>query len=334
MAAARDQLTTSLGRLDAGKGFMEKRLWRTNADKAFVYPDSLARLPKSDRQHTGIFFLMGLQSNAQESELVIRNVEMFLRNQGWHARLILVPMHGTTEEAAVIIQQTLAAQLPQLDRVMIIGFSKGGLDWMHWFAEQGQQLPAKERAKINLLVTFSGVLRGSVVANWLADAWGPVAVSTRYFLRLFHKHGREMLTAVKSLSADPWTTAHPPKMRELTPGLRMVSLVAIPEGAQGRTEVHRGFGILSFIVAEHWRGIGPLDGMTETASQVLPEQAGVPQHIVRVKGSHALLDGHYLNGGTVSKAFLKRDCEAWQGGEELLDDLLRALPSDWVMKKR
>ena len=37
---------------------------------------------------------------------------------------------------------------------------------------------------------------------------------------------------------------------------------------------------------------------------------------------------------TVSKAFLKRDCEAWQGGEELLDDLLRALPSDWVMKKR
>ena len=56
----------------------------------------------------------------------------------------------------------------------------------------------------------------------------------------------------------------------------------------------------------------------------------MPQHIVRVMGSHALLDGRYLNGGIVSKAFLKRDGQAWQGGEELLDDLMRALPGEWL----
>ena len=57
-------------------------------------------------------------------------------------------------------------------------------------------------------------------------------------------------------------------------------------------------------------------------------------HIVRVQGSHALLDGHYLNGGTVSKVFLKKNRDSWRGGEELLDDLLRALPSAWVMNRR
>ncbi len=330
MTAARDKLITSLGGLDAGRGYMEKRLWRTNSDKTFTYPDSLASLPQKVRRRTGIFFLMGLQSNAQESELVIRNVEAYLTKQGWHAHLVPVPMHGTTQEDAVIIQETLAKHLPHLDRAMIIGFSKGGLDWMYWFAEQGHQLPAKECAKIRLLVTFSGALRGSAVARWLTDAWGPVALSTRYFLRLCRKDGREMLADVKSIREDPWAGPHPPRMRALTPNLRMVSLVAIPEGPQGRTEVHPGFGILSFIASEHWRWIGPLDGMTETASQILPEQAGVPQHIVRVMGSHALLDGRYLNGGIVSKAFLKRDSAAWQGGEELLDDLMRALPSDWL----
>ena len=330
MAAARDQLTSSLGSLDAGKGFMEKRLWRTNTDKSFTYPDSLASLPQSVRQRTGIFFVMGLQSNAQESELVIRNVEAYLTKHGWHAHLVPVPMHGTTQEDAVIIQDTLSRHLPHLDRAMIIGFSKGGLDWMHWFAEQGHKLPARERAKIHLLVTFSGALRGSAVARWLTNAWGPVALSTRYFLRWCRKDGREMLADVKSIRDDPWAGPQPPRMRELTPDLRMVSLVAIPEGPLGRTEVHPGFGILSFIASEHWRWMGPLDGMTETASQVLPREAGIPQHIVRIKGSHALLDGRYLNGGIVSKAFLKRDCEAWQGGEELLDDLLRALPGAWV----
>lgn len=330
MAAARDKLIASLGCLDAGKGFLEKRLWRTNSDKKYTYPESLASLPQKTRQRTGIFFLMGLQSNAQESELVIRNVETYLTKQGWHAHLVPVPMHGTTQEDAVVIQETLAKHLPHLDRAMIIGFSKGGLDWMYWFAEQGHKLPAKERAKIRLLITFSGALRGSAVARWLTDAWGPVALSTRYFLRLCRKDGRAMLADVKSIREDPWAGPHPPRMRALTPNLRMVSLVAIPEGPQGRTEVHPGFGILSFIASEHWRWIGPLDGMTETASQVLPEQAGVPQHIVRVMGSHALLDGRYLNGGIVSKAFLKRDSAAWQGGEELLDDLMRALPRDWL----
>ena len=331
MTAARDKLVASLGGLDAGRGYMEKRLWRTNAHKTFTYPDSLASLPQKVRRRTGIFFLMGLQSNAQESELVIRNVEAYLTKQGWHAHLVPVPMHGTTQEDALIIQETLAKHLPHLDRAMIVGFSKGGLDWMYWFAEQGHKLPAKERAKIRLLVTFSGTLRGSAVARWLTDAWGPVALSTRYFLRLCRKDGREMLADVKSIREDPWAGPHPPKMRALTPHLRMVSLVAIPEGPRGRTEVHPGFGILSFIASEHWRWIGPLDGMTETASQVLPEQAGVRQHIVRVLGSHALLDGRYLNGGIVSKSFLKRDCAAWQGGEELLDDLMRALPRDWLL---
>jgi hypothetical protein len=67
--------------------------------------------------------------------------------------------------------------------------------------------------------------------------------------------------------------------------------------------------------------------------QVLPDEAGIPQHIVRVRGSHALLDGRYLSGGLVSRKYSQRGSDFWSGGEEVLDDILRALPIHWVWRK-
>jgi hypothetical protein len=57
----------------------------------------------------------------------------------------------------------------------------------------------------------------------------------------------------------------------------------------------------------------------------------VEQHLVRVLGSHALLDGRYVNGAKVSTSFMQKNSDQGRGGEELLDDLLRSLPRDWVM---
>jgi hypothetical protein len=63
---------------------------------------------------------------------------------------------------------------------------------------------------------------------------------------------------------------------------------------------------------------------------VLPASAEMPQHIIRVLGSHTLLDGRYLNGGTVSKTYQSSGWGGYRGGEEMLDDLLRAIPRHWV----
>lgn len=334
MAAARDELTMALGKLDSGRGFMEKRLWRTNADKAFSFPGSLDRMPVAKRGRTGIFFLPGFDPHTGDSLRVIQQAVDVLQAQGWRALLVPVPLHLTPRQDAAAVQAVLAEQLPLVDQVILVGFSKGGLDWMHWFAEQGRNLPEPERSKIRLMLTFAGALRGSAMASWLTTADGRVAWTTRAFTRIFDPHGKKKLEELKSISADPWAGPLKPRMRELTPGIRLVSLVAIPEGKCGRTEIHRGFCLLSFLVSAHWCWLGPLDGMTETASQVLPPEAGVSQHIVRVQGSHALLDGRYLNGGIVSKIYLARGSDHWRGGEELLDDLLRALPSHWVIPER
>lgn len=334
MAAARDELVAELRMRDAGGGFIEKRVLRTNADKAFSFPDSLARVPVAERKRTGIFFLLGFDPQTGDSVKIIEEVVDYLDSLGWQAMMVPVPVHRTAEEDAAAVQASLSEHLPKVDQAILIGFSKGALDWMHWYAGPAGKLDAGERAKIHLMLTFAGAVRGSAVADWLTHADGPVAFCTRWYIRLFQRDGKETLREIEWISEDPWTQNAKPELRALTPDLKVVSLVAVPEGKRGRTEVHKGFSLLSFLVTTKWRWLGPLDGMTESASQVLPAESGVPQHLVRVLGSHALLDGRYVNGGVVSPRYAAQEDDFWSGGEELLDDILRALPQDWVIRER
>jgi hypothetical protein len=331
MAKARDDLTEALGKLDSGKGEFERRLWRTNADKSLTFPDSLSGLSLAKRHRTGIFLVLGYKTKTGTSERVIRQVESYLKKQGWHAVLVEVKERGTTSEDAAAIQAVMQREMPKVDKAILVGFSKGGLDWMHWFADEAADLPSAQRSKIRLLVTFAGALRGAVVADWVAVGGGPLAGTLRLVAR--SKSDSESLADIRSIGEDPWTGPKKPRIRSLTNGLRHVSLVALPEGENGLTQVDRAFAVFSRLVTAQWRWLGPLDGFVESAAQVLPDEAGIPQHIVRVRGSHALLDGRYLSGGLVSRKYSQRGSDFWSGGEEVLDDILRALPIHWVWRK-
>lgn len=331
LKASRDRLVRALEAMDAKDGAFERRLLRANGDKAFAFADSMAGFSAAQRRRTGIYFLCGFHTATDLSKRVAANVVESLRREGWRAQLIDLRPHETVQQDARRVQAALEKELPQVDRAVIAGFSKGGLDWMQWFAHEAEKLPAREREKVRLMLSFAGVLRGSMVADWLYRGWPPFAHTTRMYVRLFDSEGRKVIEDVRSVSQDPWIQDPAPRLREMAPGLRVVSLVAVPDGAGGHPRPHLGFNLLSRFVSTQWRWVGPLDGMTESASQVLPPGSGVEQHLVRVLGSHALLDGRYVNGKKVSTSFMQKNSDPGRGGEELLDDLLRSLPRAWVM---
>ncbi|MEI6033689.1 MAG: hypothetical protein WCS65_05355 [Verrucomicrobiae bacterium] len=325
---ARDRLSEALIRRDADGGSLEKRVLRTNADKDLRLPDSISALTRKQKARTGIFLVLGYHTKSGRSEPVIQQVEAFLKAGGWHAVLVPVPMHGTTAENSAAIQAVLARELPGVGRAIVVGFSKGALDWMHWFAGYSDELPASQRKKIRLVVSFAGALRGASVARWMAEGRDPVAAVLRMRLRM---QAARALPAVRSAGQDPW--GRPGSHLVLAgqvPRLQSVSFVAVPEGADGQTHVDRRFSRLGRLATAQWSWLGPVDGLVESAGQVLPVEAHVPQHIVRVFGSHALLDGRYVNGSAVSQVYQRCDASYWRGGEELLDDLLRAIPRKWV----
>ena len=329
LAAARDHLAQALVQSSDDDGALERRILRTHDDKTLVFPGSLATLGMSQRRRTGFFFVLGYRPQRVRSERVIREAVEDLRARGWHARMVDVGRHRTTREDASALQDLLEKELPHVDRAVLVGFSKGGADCMEWFAGPAAGLPARERAKITLFLSFAGALRGSSVAEWIADDPGLAAHAVRGLIRLREPEGGDPVAESRSMGGDPWAGDRLKPLRTLAPHLQAVGFVAIPDGADGYPASDPRMGMLGRLAGTSRRTLGPNDGMVESAAEILPAEAGVPQRIVRVFGSHSVLDSRYADGSRVARDYrLDAKGEAhWKSGRELLDDLLRALPA-------
>lgn len=327
LANARDRLLAALPREDSNRGEFERRVWAANADKQRTWPGTAAQLSTTERARTGIFIVLGYRQHSGKSQRVVRDVTRCLQEAGWHAQLIDVPEWSASPASDVAaIDKTIRHDLPLVDRAILVGFSKGGWDWVNWFHGPARSLPMEERAKICLWVNFAAILRGSAIAGWGADDHGIDATFFRSIMLV--RFGTRGATPkyLRSLATDPWSNPEVPSLLSVTPRLRTIEYVAVPEGVDGLPHANGFFHWISHRATQRQRWMGPCDGMAESAAELLPRQEKIPTSIVRVKGSHALLDGRYLNGNRVSLRYRAKGEDQWKGGEELMDDFLRALP--------
>jgi hypothetical protein len=173
-------------------------------------------------------------------------------------------------------------------------------------------------------------LRGSTVAGWAARDHGIEAGLFRFIMWVRFGSKGASTAWLRSLATDPWTLPNGKPLRSIAPRLRTIQFVALPEGIDGQTHVNGFFDWTGYSSTHCQNWIGPCDGMCESAAQLLPPRENVSKWIVRVKGSHALLDGRYLNGGVVSRQYQTGGRSWWHGGDEVMDDLLRALPRSTI----
>jgi hypothetical protein len=327
LVEARERLDARLLEIDARDGWFEKRIWTTNADKSHVYPDSLATLEPERRSEVGIFLMLGFRQTGKKSPAIVARVADHLKEQGWRAALIGVPNRGTAAENALLIQRFVEAELPKVKRAVLVGFSKGGYELLEWMKNHGEELPEEERKKVHLVVNFAGALRGSAVAAWGARDANLAAEVFRGLLAVQALDGADGCRDLQSIAGDPWHEADGWKPRSVLPRVRAIQYVVLPEGPDGQTQRNVLFSTIGKLAEKHFEGkTGPQDGLVESAAQVYPEKARVPQWIVRVRGSHATLDGFYANGAMVSRDYARGGEARLHSGRELMDDLLRALP--------
>lgn len=335
LAGARDKLLAAVARGDSSNGAFEQRVWATNGDKARMWPDAVARSSPAEKARTGIFIVLGYRQHSGRSQRIVRHAARRLQETGWHAQLIDVPeWSASAADDVAAIDRVVARELPAVDRAILVGFSKGGWDWINWFHGPAANLPAEQRAKIRLLVNFAAILRGSAIAGWAANDHGMDATFFRSIMLVRFGSRGATPRYLRSLAEDPFgSTASResrPLLRSIAPELRTIEYVALPEGADGLPHGNGFFHWVSHRATERQRWMGPCDGMAESAAQLLPRWEGIPAWVVRVKGSHALLDGRYLDGGIVSARYQARGADQWKGGEQLMDDFLRALPRSAV----
>lgn len=326
-AVARDKLEKAMPSQDDGRSFFEQRIWKVNEHKEFAYPDAAIHMNEWQRNQTGIYLVLGYQKNQGESPPIIRAVAEELRRQGFHAIAIETEVRRSAEESAAEIADFLNKDLKQVDSAMLIGFSKGAYDILRFLTGPAEQLSSSDQRKLRLLVNFSGVLRGSCVADWAAHDHYIGAYAFRAYLNIRSGCLLKSFNDLGSISDDPWCNPSMPSLRVHAPNLKcVINYPVLPEGKDGFTHKDWLFHRLARSCECRKRHPGPYDGLVESAASILPPCTGVPQWIVRVHGSHSLLDGEYLSGGEVAPSYFKGDKGRIHSGIELMDDMLRALP--------
>lgn len=326
-ATARDKLEKAMVSQDDGRNFFEQRIWKVNEDKKYVYPDAAEHLTEWQRSRTGVYFVLGYQKDQGDSPPIIRAVAEELRHQGFHALAIETEERKSADESAQEIAQLLSGDLKNVDRAMLIGFSKGAYDIVRFLTGPSENLSGRDQKKLRLVVNFSGVLRGSCVADWAAHDHYIGAYAFRAYLNIRSGSLLRNFDDVSSIADDPWQNPSMPSLREHAPNLKyVINYPALPEGEDGFTHKDWLFHRLARSCESPKRHPGPYDGLVESAASILPPDVGVPQWIVRVRGSHSLLDGEYLNGGIVSSSYYKGEKGRVHSGIELMDDMMRALP--------
>ena len=320
----------ALRQLDGSGGWFEQRLMRVNADPELVYPDALAALPRERRGRIGIYCILGFNQDRGRAPPIIRRAAQRLRELGFQAEVLDSPQRLTAAQSAARTRALLADHLPRVDRAILVGFSKGSADLVEFWFGHAHTLPPTQLRKIRLWANFAGVLRGSEVARWLAIDPGPRAAITRALVN--HKSGKPTarFDDLASIAGDPWRL-HPRRLpRHCARDLLVINTVVLPDGPSGWSDRDRLFEFLGRQAARGPRTIGPCDGLVESAASVLPADHGLRQWIVRVHGSHAVLDGRFPNGRRIAPGYAQGGTPRLESGARLMRDFVRALPRSAV----
>lgn len=301
-----------------------------NADKSYVFPGSVATIPRAERSKIGVYFVLGFNQHKGRSGPIIRRTVEQVCALGYRARLIDVGSRRTAQEDALLIADVLRQDLPHVDKAVLLGFSRGSADIVHFWLGPAHQLPASELAKIKIWANFAGVIRGSEVARWGAVGETPLAWVLRFVINLRELNLRMLPIDLASISYDRW--AHPGRRfpESVRKNILVINFVVIPDGSDGWAGLDPEFKFLARNAAEEavqqGRVIGPCDGFVESAASILPPHTGIKQWIVRVKGNHLILGGNYCNGRLVAPKYHQGRAARLESGGQMMDDFLRALP--------
>ena len=259
---------------------------KTNADRSFTYPDSMAAMPRSLRRRTGVYLVLGFRQNTGEAPKVLNHIAAKLREDGWEARVVQLNEWGSPADHARSIEKFLRGNLHKVDRAVMVGFSMGATSWVRWMVDHSKKWPVSARRKFQLGVFFAGAYRGAAVARWGVEGKGLLPAIFRYKLGKLGGEKGEALAAVGHTAKDAWADEKIPPLEEMLPGFTVVEYVTLPDGDSGLPERDPMIAKLAKPVARAMPWCGPFDGMVESASQVLPPTDDTPQWIVRVYASH------------------------------------------------
>ena len=277
---------------------------------------------------------MGIGGDDSDNSKLIRNASDEIAQMGFYSEMLEVDPNLGSVHNAKILKDIFEQKIENMDKVIIVAASKGVADFITYFLNYGDSIKKENRDKIRLMVSLSGVVRGSYVAKYMTESKSPMARSVRTLLRL--KGDSAQLKGIASLAVDPWVGHDRTKIISLFPNLKWLSLPSIPEADTALTNLSLWSGFLRKPV-HRWMfrtnlAISPGDGLVETAAAILPPGTGIEETVIPVYGPHAIAIGSYEPGIRIAPETQQQIYDEVNpaAGPEILDAMFRALPQSLI----
>ena len=330
LRVARDVLVQELTKKDASKGALLERILKTTSDRNYTYPDSFSTIPQDERKNIGVYLVLGIGGEKSANAALIQKAAEQIRQLGFQSEMLMVDANLGSDYNSGMLNNMLAQRLPKLKKVILVAASKGVADFITFFLNQGVSFSPEQREKIRLMVSLSGVIRPSFVANYLVNSNQPLPLMIRGLLHLTGKG--DTIKGIDSLSHNPWQGHDPKSIKRLFTNMKWLSLPAVPEGPEGVTHLSMWEGFLKTPSYRWNEKASPMDGLVESAASVLPPDTGLTEYIVPVYGPHAIALGSYTGSLRVAPEAMGdiTDRVVPEAGAEMLSALFRALPIELI----
>jgi hypothetical protein len=327
LVVARDEFVKVAKEKDVSKGSLLNRVLQTTKDKYAVYGDSLSKINKEDRERIGVYFCLGIGGDESDNAKLIRLASEKVSELGFKSEMLEVDPNLGSAHNAKLLRKIIKERITKLDKIVFVAASKGAADFITYFLNYADDLSPEERNKVKLMVTLSGVIRGSFIADYMSHAKDALGIIMRAGLKL--TGSGDMLLGVESLSKDPWQGHDPAQMKKDFPSLKWINFPAVPEGDMALTNLSLWSGFMKKPAHEWVKKASPGDGLVESAASILPPGTGMSEMIIPVFGPHAMALGRYEDGTRVAPIAMKglTDRVNPEAGPEILDAYFRALPA-------
>lgn len=313
---------------------LKKKLIDTTLNKDKKYPNTFSEIPQEERSRIGVYLILGIGGDDSDNSKLIRNASDEIAQMGFYSEMLEVDPNLGSVHNAKILKDIFEQKIENMDKVIIVAASKGVADFITYFLNYGDSIKKENRDKIRLMVSLSGVVRGSYVAKYMTESKSPMARSVRTLLRL--KGDSAQLKGIASLAVDPWVGHDRTKIISLFPNLKWLSLPSIPEADTALTNLSLWSGFLRKPV-HRWMfrtnlAISPGDGLVETAAAILPPGTGIEETVIPVYGPHAIAIGSYEPGIRIAPETQQQIYDEVNpaAGPEILDAMFRALPQSLI----
>jgi len=330
MRRSRDLMMQALKLADSDNNQIEERAIRVGKEANYVYPDSLKALPLSERKKTGIYFAYGYAYDTGLPSAMVKRSVSYAREQGFRSKAFATHTVGTSQANAKLIDAELRKELPFVDRVYLIGASKGGHELVYFFLNLYPKWSAEEQEKLHVILGLSAVVRNSYLGQWMIEDKG-VRLSLIRSLARYITHEDKEFSGMASTLHDFWNefSKDSTKKNSLQPhnNFAWINFSMIPTDQTGNLHESADWVGFSNRALEFFPTLGPVDGLVETGATVLPPDTGIRQWIVRGWGSHVTTYGVFLDGTPIaSRGLSQKKAEIIESGAQSMDALLRFLP--------